>query len=88
MLLSPNNIDIVEFISRYVRLERAGRSFKGYCPFCLDFADAGKQSFMVNPDKQIFHCFDCGEGGDARRFWDVINKTIEINERGVLGHPC
>ena len=56
--------DIVELISAYVPLKRAGRSFKGLCPFHGEKTP----SFMVNPDKQIFHCFGCGAGGNVFGF--------------------
>ena len=56
--------DIVEVISAYVPLKRAGRSFKANCPFHQEKTP----SFIVNPDKQIFHCFGCGVGGDVFSF--------------------
>jgi DNA primase len=56
--------DIVEIISSYVPLKRAGRNFKGNCPFHQEKTP----SFVVNPDKQIFHCFGCGVGGNVVSF--------------------
>src|SRR3989338_3095738 len=56
--------DIVEIISGYIPLNRAGRSFKANCPFHQE----NTPSFIVNPDKQIFHCFGCGAGGDVFSF--------------------
>lgn len=56
--------DIVELISSYVALKKAGRNFKGNCPF----HDEKTPSFIVNPDKQIFHCFGCDAGGNAIGF--------------------
>lgn len=56
--------DIVEVISSYVSLKRAGRNFKGNCPFHQEKTP----SFVVNPDKQIFHCFGCGVGGNVVSF--------------------
>ncbi len=56
--------DIGEVISSYIPLKRAGRNFKALCPF----HDEKTPSFVVNPDKQIFHCFGCGAGGNAISF--------------------
>ncbi|MBN1793843.1 MAG: DNA primase [Candidatus Omnitrophica bacterium] len=56
--------DIVEVISGYVPLKRAGRSYKGLCPFHHEKTP----SFIVNPDKGIFHCFGCGVGGNVFSF--------------------
>lgn len=56
--------DIVEFIGQYVELKRAGRSFKGLCPF----HDEKTPSFMVNPERQMYHCFGCHKGGDVFSF--------------------
>ncbi len=56
--------DIAELIGRYVPLKRAGRHFKANCPFHKEKTP----SFMVNTDKQIFHCFGCGAGGNIFSF--------------------
>lgn len=48
--------NIVEVISGYIPLKQAGRNFKAPCPFHHEKTP----SFVVNPDKQIFHCFGCG----------------------------
>jgi len=56
--------DIVELISSYIPLKRAGRNFKANCPF----HNEKTPSFIVSPDKQIYHCFGCGEGGNALSF--------------------
>lgn len=56
--------DIVEVISSYIPLKRAGRNFKAACPF----HNEKTPSFVVNPDKQIFHCFGCGVGGNVVSF--------------------
>ncbi|MGY3755100.1 DNA primase [Helcococcus kunzii] len=59
-----DRIDIVDLISEYVNLKRAGSSFKGLCPF----HNEKTPSFMVNREKNNFHCFGCHEGGDAISF--------------------
>ncbi len=56
--------DIVEVIGQYAALKKAGRNFKALCPF----HNEKTPSFVVNPDKQIFHCFGCGAGGNVIGF--------------------
>jgi DNA primase len=56
--------DIVEIIGQYVPLKRSGRNLKGLCPFHQEKTP----SFMVNAEKQIFHCFGCAAGGDVFSF--------------------
>ncbi|MFQ5865828.1 MAG: DNA primase [bacterium] len=56
--------DIVELVSGYVTLKKSGRNFFGLCPFHAEKTP----SFSVNPEKQIFHCFGCGVGGNVFTF--------------------
>ena len=64
--------DIVDVISQYVHLKRSGRNFFGLCPF----HNEKSPSFSVSPDKQIFHCFGCGVGGNVFTF---LTKIEGIN---------
>lgn len=64
--------DIVDIVSQYVVLKRAGRNYMGLCPFHKEKSG----SFCVSPDKQIFHCFGCGVGGNVFHF---ISKIENLN---------
>ncbi len=59
-----NASDIVGIISEVVMLNKTGRNYVGLCPFHSDKTP----SFTVSPDKQMFHCFGCGEGGNVFSF--------------------
>jgi len=59
-----SRVDIVEIIAGYLPLKRSGRNFKTCCPFHHEKTP----SFMVSPDRQIYHCFGCGESGNAFKF--------------------
>ena len=72
-----NNNDIVDVISQYVILKRSGRNFFGLCPFHKEKSP----SFSVSPDKQIFHCFGCGVGGNVIHF---VSKIENLDFRETL----
>jgi len=56
--------NIVDLVGRYVQLKKTGSGYQGLCPF----HDEKTPSFHVNPQKNFFHCFGCGESGDALSF--------------------
>jgi DNA primase len=81
--------DIVNIISQYVHLKRSGRNYFGLCPF----HNEKSPSFSVSPDKQIFHCFGCGVGGNVYTFLtkiegiSFIEAVQELAERSGIQLP-
>ncbi|MBN2687187.1 MAG: DNA primase [Deltaproteobacteria bacterium] len=61
---------IVDIVSEYISLKQAGKNYVGLCPFHQEKTP----SFSINPEKQIFYCFGCGEGGNAISFIMKINN--------------
>jgi len=59
-----NNLDVVDIISQFVQVKKAGANFKACCPFHGEKTP----SFVISPSKQIYHCFGCGVGGDSIKF--------------------
>ena len=72
-----NKNDIVDVIGSYVALKRSGRSYFGLCPF----HNEKSPSFAVSPDKQIFHCFGCGVGGNVFHF---VSKIEGVGFRDAI----
>jgi len=70
-----DRLDIAEVISGYVKLTSAGSNMRGLCPFHREKTP----SFMVSKEKQIFHCFGCGKGGDVITFVQEI-EGMEFKE--------
>jgi DNA primase len=65
-----SSVSIEDIIGEFVPLKRRGRNFVGLCPFHSEKTP----SFNVNPDRQIFHCFGCGAGGNVFTFLSRINN--------------
>ena len=72
-----SRLDIVEVVGGYIPLKQSGRNLKAPCPF----HNEKSASFMVSPEKGIYHCFGCGEGGDMISF---IEKMEGLDFRGAL----
>lgn len=82
-----DKIEITDLVSEYVTLKKSGKSFKGLCPFHQEKTP----SFMVDSQKQIFHCFGCGEGGNIFTFVMKMEKLsfpeavkLLANKAGVV----
>ena len=81
--------NIVDVISKYVQLKKSGKNLFGLCPF----HEERTPSFSVAEDKQIFHCFSCGRGGNVYKFiMEMENKTfpeavIEVAQMGNISVP-
>lgn len=74
--------DIIDIVSQYVVLKRSGRNYIGLCPFHKEKSP----SFCVSPDKQIFHCFGCGVGGNVIHFIGKIENLNFIESLELLAN--
>src|SRR5262249_62150969 len=66
-----NSADIVQVVSEYVTLKGAGTALKALCPFHSEKTP----SFSVHRERQVFHCFGCGAGGDVFEFVKRIENV-------------
>ncbi len=73
--LVRTRVDILEVVSRYLTVRPSGKNFVAVCPFHPDKAP----SLAISPEKGLFHCFGCGEGGDVFTFLMKIER-IEFPE--------
>src|ERR1700690_2565481 len=79
-----SRIDIVDLISGYIQLKKAGQNWKGLCPFHSEKTP----SFTVSQAKQMFHCFGCSTGGDIIAFI-MKHENISFNEAvGMLANKA
>lgn len=82
--------DIVEVIGDYVQLKKQGRNYFGLCPFHGE----STPSFSVSPDKQIFHCFGCGAGGNVFSFlrqmegYSFAESVSHLADKYQIDFPC
>lgn len=73
--LIKSRLDIVDIVGEYVRLKQSGQNWKGLCPFHTEKTP----SFMVHREKQIWHCFGCGLGGDVFEFIQRV-ENVDFSE--------
>lgn len=80
------SVDIVEVVGEYVQLKKQGRNYFGLCPFHGE----NSPSFSVSPEKQIFHCFGCGAGGNVFSFlmdlegYSFVEAAIILAEKANI----
>jgi DNA primase len=80
------SVDIVEVIGEHVQLKKQGRNYFGLCPFHGE----NSPSFSVSPDKQIFHCFGCGAGGNVFSFLmdleglSFVESAVKLAEKANI----
>ena len=76
--------DLVALVGQYVTLRKKGQNYFGLCPF----HEEKTPSFSVHPERQIFHCFGCGKGGNAFGFLMEIEKLSFVEAVRVLAQKA
>ncbi len=79
-----DSADIIRVVSDYVSLKGAGSAFKALCPFHAEKTP----SFSVHREKQIFHCFGCGVGGDVFSFVMLAEKVSFPESVRIVAEKC
>ncbi|MFC1854787.1 DNA primase, partial [Candidatus Dependentiae bacterium] len=77
---TKSHVDIMDVVSHYVHLKQMGNYWKGPCPFHKE----NDASFTISPDKQIFYCFGCHEGGDAISFISKVESVSPTEAVSML----
>lgn len=84
-----NSLDIVDVVGEYVQLKKQGRNYFGLCPF----HNEQTPSFSVAPEKQIFHCFGCGVGGNIYTFimeiegFNFLEAVRHLSDKAKINIP-
>src|SRR5687767_5020631 len=79
-----NSADIVQVISEYVTLKAAGSALKALCPIHSEKSP----SFSVHREKQLFHCFGCGVGGDVFKFVMLAERVTFPESVRIVAEKC
>jgi len=79
-----SKISIVELVSQYVELRKAGRNFRGLSPFTSEKSP----SFFVSPEKEIAYCFSTNQGGDIFAFYQLVENCSFPEALKSLGERC